>query len=84
MNKIGKCNKTQETKKAIERKQERKQNVCGNCGSIHSKGQCVPYGKQCNKCKKRNHYARMFRLSKSIDLCQQQPSKTDDYLFRDS
>ena len=54
---------------------------CGNCGLIHSKGQCLARGKQCTKCKKMNHYARMCRSSKSVDSCQQQAEKSDDYLF---
>ena len=80
-NKSGKADKTQETKKATEGKQENKRNACGNCGLIHTKGQCLAYGKQSNKCKKINHYARMCRSSKSVNSYQQQPGKSDDYLF---
>ena len=78
-NKRGKCDKTKETKKTIEGKLEHKRNGCGNCVSIHMKGQCLAYGKQCNKSKKMNHYARMSRSSKSVVSFQQQPSKIDDY-----
>ena len=76
-----KSDKTQETKKATEGKQENKRNACGNCGLIHTKGQCLAYGKQCNKCKKMNHYARMCRSRKSVNSCQQKPGKSDNYLF---
>ena len=79
-----KFEKGQETKKTTEGKNEYKRNACYNCGLIHSKGQCLAHGKQCNKCKKMNHYARIYRLSKSVDLCQQQPEKSDDYLFLDT
>ena len=80
-NKTGKADKTQEAKKDTEGKQENKRNACGNYGLIHTKGQCLAYGKQCNKCKKMYHYARMCRSSKSVNSCQQQPGKSDDYLF---
>ena len=69
-----KSDKTQEVKKATEGKHEHKRNACGNCGLIHPKGQCLAYGKQCNKCKKMNHYARMCRSSKSVDSCRQEKS----------
>ena len=74
-----KSDKTQEVKKATEGKHEHKRNACGNCGLIHPKGQCLSYGKQCNKCQKMNHYARMCRSSKSVDSCRQE--KSDEYLF---
>ena len=80
-NKGGKFDKRQETKKTTEGKNRYKRNSCGNCGLIHSKRQCLAHSEQCNKCKKTNHYARMCRSSKSVDSCQQQPEKSDDYLF---
>ncbi|CAB3989789.1 Hypothetical predicted protein, partial [Paramuricea clavata] len=74
-----KSDKTQEVKKATEGKHEHTRNACGKRGLIHPKGQCVAGGKQCNKCKKMNHYARMCRSSKSVDSCRQE--KSDEYLF---
>ena len=55
-NKSGKADKTQETKKATDGKQKNKRNACSNCGLIHTKGQCLAYGKQCYKRKKMNYY----------------------------
>lgn len=52
--------KSPETKKKTpDEKQEQQRGVCGNCGLMHSKGQFPALRKQCNKCKKMNHYARM-------------------------
>ncbi|KAL2737658.1 GATA zinc finger domain-containing protein 4-like isoform X2 [Vespula squamosa] len=31
---------------------------CNYCGKFHSKEQCFAKGKECNKCKKRNHFAK--------------------------
>ena len=80
-----KCVKQQKTKKAAEGKQEPKRGACRNCGSIHPKGQCSAHGKQCNKCKKMNHYARMCQSSKTVDTFRQQKQeKASEYLFLES
>ena len=77
--------KQQETKKTAEGKQEQKRGACANCGPIHSKGQCSARGKQCNKCKKMNHYARMCWSSKTVDTFRQQKQeKASEYLFLES
>ena len=49
----------QHRKPAGPKKQETK--TCGNCGRSHEPRNCPAYGKTCNKCSKRNHFARMCR-----------------------
>ncbi|PIK56894.1 hypothetical protein BSL78_06220 [Apostichopus japonicus] len=35
--------------------------LCGNCATRHAYGACPAYGKTCNQCRKKNHYARFCR-----------------------
>ena len=35
--------------------------ACGNCGGNHEPRQCPAFGKECSKCRKKNHYARCCR-----------------------
>ena len=37
---------------------------CGYCGLVHKKGQCTAYGKDCSKCGRKHHFARMCRDGK--------------------
>lgn len=37
----------------------RQNKVCGSCGRLHSRYQCPAFGRQCIKCNKYNHFARM-------------------------
>lgn len=76
----GKEGKAQETKKSTQRKEELKHDTCRNCGSIHPKGQCSAYGKQCHKCRKMNHYAKMCRSSKAVHSFQHEPSESHLFL----
>jgi hypothetical protein len=41
--------------------------TCTNCGNKHPKQKCPAFGRQCNKCKKFNHYAKMCRSSGKFD-----------------
>lgn len=34
---------------------------CTNCGNSHPVNQCPAYGKMCTNCKRRNHYAKVYR-----------------------
>lgn len=36
----------------------KKDNNCNYCGKSHSEGHCLAKGKECNKCKRRNHFAK--------------------------
>ena len=62
--------------------------TCTNCGNKHPKQKCPAFGRQCNKCKKLNHYAKMCRSSGKLNAVKTKdlkPEETgDDYLFLDS
>ena len=62
--------------------------ACANCGNKHPKQKCPAFGRQCNKCKKFNHYAKMCRSSGKLDAVETKglkPDETDnDYLFLDT
>ena len=42
-----------------------KVNCCGYCGCSHEKGNCPAYGKICNKCGMKNHFAKKCKQSDS-------------------
>ena len=63
--------------------------TCTNCGSKHPKQKCPAFGRQCNKCKKFNHYGKMCRSSGKVDTVETKGPKPDDesgddYLFLDT
>ena len=62
--------------------------TCSNCGNKHPKQKCPAFGRQCNKCKKFNHYGKMCRSSGKLDAVETKalkPEETgDDYLFLDT
>ena len=39
--------------------------LCGKCGYSHEEGKCPAKGKQCNKCKKYNHFAKVCKSTLS-------------------
>ncbi|KAG1694107.1 hypothetical protein GQR58_006909 [Nymphon striatum] len=41
---------------------------CRNCGLDHKSRQCPAFGKQCNKCGKRNHWAKKCRSKESNNI----------------
>ena len=40
-------------------------NCCSNCGTTHPPRMCPAYGKQCNNCKKFNHFKAVCRSNKN-------------------
>ena len=53
---------------------------CNYCGNYHAAKSCPAYGKICNVCKKRNHFARMCKASKQeIHAVLQNKEKIDIY-----
>lgn len=42
-------------------RQQSQGSSCNRCGSTHEYQQCPAWGKQCNKCKKMNHWSKMCR-----------------------
>ena len=35
---------------------------CGRCGFVHLQGRCPAFGKNCNKCGKKNHFSAICRF----------------------
>ncbi|UYV84361.1 K02A2.6-like [Cordylochernes scorpioides] len=50
--------------------------ACGKCASKHDYGNCPAYGKQCNKCKKPNHYAKCCKNKIVHDI-----AENDIYIY---
>nr|XP_008111816.1 PREDICTED: uncharacterized protein LOC103279281 isoform X1 [Anolis carolinensis] len=49
------------TRESRHRDNWKNQNKCGYCGTAHEPRRCPAFGKTCNKCGKKNHYARLCR-----------------------
>ena len=45
--------------------QRRQQQICGNCGQKHQKGNCPAFGLKCHNCAKMNHFAKVCRKKTS-------------------
>ena len=66
---IGKyTHKQEETMKYVDKNKENNKfrkssnpTTCGYCGRIHPRGKCPAYGKICNKCQRKNHFAAQCR-----------------------
>ena len=41
------------------KKNPMKGDPCRRCGTVHAKDKCIAYGKTCNKCSGKNHFAKM-------------------------
>ena len=50
---------------------------CGKCGTMHAPQQCPAYGKECHRCKRKNHYARFCRSEKAFCLVRDDESDND-------
>ena len=65
---------------------------CMHCGNKHPKQKCLAFGRQCNKCKKFNHYAKMCHSSGKLNSIETKGSNngsnqeevSDDFLFLDT
>lgn len=60
--------------------QKMKQN-CGKCGYKHEPAKCPAFGKLCNNCKKKNHFAKQCKSKKMHEL---QEDDSDSDVFLDS
>ena len=49
--------------KSLKVNNSRQSRKCWSCGFSHEKFKCPAYGKECNKCKKLNHYAKMCKTN---------------------
>lgn len=58
--------------------QPKKTKECQNCGREHAPKNCPAYGKQCNACRKFNHFARCCRSKKTGQV-----SRTDSVITTD-
>ena len=56
---------------------------CGNCGSKHPEGCCPAFGRRCNNCKRLNHYTKVCRSGRNINLVQQVETR-DDHFYLES
>ena len=50
----------------IKNKHRNMDQACKFCGTIHRRGSCPAYGKTCQKCSKRNHFAKVCRSVQAI------------------
>ena len=41
----------------------KKINDCNNCGCSHDRGNCLAYGKTCNRCGMKNHFVKKCKQS---------------------
>lgn len=57
---------------------------CTFCGRTHSKGKCPAFGKSCNNCKGRNHFAEVCRKKSVGELKLKNNNLNDSYLYLDS
>ena len=44
---------------------------CGYCGHSHDKGECPAYGKTCNRCSMKNHFAKKCKQTDNDSVTQQ-------------
>ena len=58
---------------------------CKFCGCTHNRGNCPAYGKECNHCKKKNHFANVCLSRKVVNEIQDSSENSrDDDFFIDS
>ena len=59
---------------------------CEKCGMKHPKKQCPAYGKQCHNCGKQNHFAKLCKGKKKVQLLSQrsETEPSEDTLFIDA
>ena len=67
----------------------RKQQQYGWCGETHPQGQCPAFGKYCDKCGKRNHFAKVCRSAmqkkrQNVQTIDDDDSDNDNDLFVDT
>ena len=48
---------------------------CKYCGSNHKKRQCPAFGKECNKCHKKNHFAKLCKSKTAADSMKAKPRR---------
>jgi len=56
---------------------------CGNCGSKHLEGHCPALGRRCNNCRKLNHFAKVCRSVRNINIARQVETG-DDHFYLES
>ena len=67
----------------------RRKQQCGWCGETHPQGQCPAFGKYCDKCGKRNHFAKVCRSAmqkkrQNVQTIDDDDSDNDNDLFVDT
>ncbi|XP_055997848.1 uncharacterized protein K02A2.6-like [Ostrea edulis] len=62
------------------REQKSKVKACGKCGTSHDVGKCPAHGKNCLKCNKPNHFAKMCR-TKNVNIVEHNEVTTDEFFI---
>ncbi|XP_023229307.1 uncharacterized protein LOC111629653 [Centruroides sculpturatus] len=78
-----KNHRTQNNCRAYQRPENKfqgRQRNCGRCGYRHNQPNCPAMGKQCNKCKEYNHFAKVCR-NNMINVLEMAPESTNDYVL---
>ena len=57
-----------------------RQKSCFYCGAVHEPRQCPAYGKQCHKCRKRNHFAAVCQRRRINEIAAETPDETEEFL----
>ena len=64
---------------AIKKKKIRFQNDCDYCGYSHVKGSCPAYGKTCNRCGRKNHFAKICKQTDNDSKSCNRPRSKGDH-----
>ena len=51
---------------------------CGYCGCSHDKGDCPAYGKTCNRCGRKNHFAKKCKQTDKDSKSHNRPRSKGD------
>ena len=64
---------------AVKKKKVRFQKDCDYCGCSHDKGNCPAFGKTCNRCGRKNHFAKKCKQNDSDSKSCNRPRSKGDY-----
>ena len=73
-----KWNKTNNRQRMEKRESYENREECQRCGYVHRSPRCPAMGKTCQKCGRQNHFARMCRTGRQIQVLSYDESEEDD------